>query len=132
MQNGRSPYQLTQSPIKALTVVLVLLFACTIQAAEIEPDRAAAAIDDGALVLDVRSADEVAETGVLAEAEHVPHTDIQGLIEAIGPDHDRLVVLYCRTGFRTALAIGELHEAGYTNLINAGGYVDLEAALDDS
>jgi phage shock protein E len=117
---------------KTLTLVLMLLLACAGQAAEIEPDRAAAAVQAGALVLDVRSADEVAETGLLADAEHVPHTDLQGLTEVIGPEHDRPVVLYCSTGFRTALAIGELQAAGYTNLINAGGFDDLEAALDDS
>jgi phage shock protein E len=110
----------------------VLLWAAVGHASTIEPQRAVEEIHQGALVLDVRSAEEVAETRLLADAVHVPHHDTDSLIAAIGPDPDRPVVLYCATGSRTSIAIDMLRDAGYNRLVNAGGYDDLKAALDES
>lgn len=84
------------------------------------------------LVLDVRSDEEVEETGTLADAVHVVHTDTEGLMEAIGEDKSRPVVLYCGSGRRAGIAIQALEEAGYIGLVNAGGYEDLQVALADS
>lgn len=97
----------------------------------IYPHLGAQLIDMGeVLVIDVRSDEEVEDTGVLADAEHVEHTDTEGLMEVIGDDKARTVVLYCGSGRRAGMAIAALEGEGYMGLVNAGGYEDLEAALN--
>lgn len=101
----------------------------------IYPNMAADLIGQGALVIDVRRAEEVEDTGLLADAKHVEHGDLEGLKEAIGNDTWRTVVVYCASGRRAGIAIDALQEAGFTGLVNAGGYEDLHLALhgpDDS
>jgi phage shock protein E len=123
---------MTNSAIRALLaplMVLILSAAAPAVLALGSPDLAATRIDDGALIIDVRSAEEVEETGLLADATQVPHTDTAGLIETIGPDRDRPVVVYCSTGLRSSFAIDDLERAGYTDVVNGGSYEDLQQAL---
>ncbi len=96
----------------------------------IYPWLAAGLVARGVPVIDVRSAEEIAETGMLADAVNIVHTDTEALIEFIGEDRDRTVVLYCRSGRRAGLAIDKLREHGYRGLVNAGGYQDLAAAIE--
>lgn len=88
--------------------------------------RGWALIEDGALVIDVRSPGEFSR-GHVDGALNIVHTDIEALAAAIGPDQDRSVVLYCGSGRRSGLAITELEELGYTALFNATGYDALQA-----
>lgn len=96
----------------------------------IYPWLAARLVARGVPVIDVRSAEEVAATGTLADAVNIVHTDTAALIDFIGEDRDRTVVLYCGSGRRAARVIEALREQGYHNLVNAGGYEDLAEALN--
>jgi phage shock protein E len=60
----------------------------------------AKAVEKGALVLDARSADKFAE-GHIAGAINLPLTDFtaQALAQAIGPNHDRPILIYCNNNF---------------------------------
>ena len=82
-------------------------------------------IDDGALLVDVRSAEEFAG-GHLDGAINVPHTETAALADAIGAQRDRPVVLYCRSGRRSGIAQAALQELGYTRVHNGIGYEPLE------
>lgn len=84
------------------------------------------AIEQGALVIDVRSEREFAG-GHLDQALNIAHTDIDGISEAIGTDFGRPVVLYCGSGKRAEIARTMLMELGYSNVINASGLDALEA-----
>lgn len=91
---------------------------------EISPDEARDRIDSGAVVLDVREADEVAD-GHLREAVHIP----RGFLEFKAPQHEALsdpdgpIVVYCKAGGRAALAAETLQELGYTDVASIrGGY----------
>lgn len=95
----------------------------------IYPTLAASLIEMGVPVVDVRSDEEVAETGTLADAEHIPHTQVDRIASFIGDNTSRAVVLYCGSGRRAGLAIDALRERGYHGLVNAGGYEDLREAL---
>ena len=99
------------------------------EAPTIYPGLAAGLIDQGVLVIDVRSDEEVSETGVLANAEHIPHTEIDAIIDSIGERPARAVVLYCGSGRRASRVIDALRQQGYGGGVNAGGYADLQAAL---
>lgn len=96
----------------------------------VDEAEAAALRDDGALVVDVRTQDEYRE-GHVVGAQHVPLEDPElweQRVDALDPD--RAVVVYCRTGRRSAEAAELLVEAGFTEVYDAGGIVDFtEGAL---
>ena len=74
--------------------------------------------------IDVRSADEF-NVGHLQDAVNIPHDQILARIQAVSPDKNAPVNLYCRSGRRAETALTELKNAGYTNVTNHGGYEDL-------
>ena len=74
--------------------------------------------------IDVRSAEEF-NAGHLQDAVNIPHDQIIARIQAVSPDKNAPVNLYCRSGRRAEAALNELKNAGYTNVTNHGGYEDL-------
>ncbi len=114
-----------------LTLIAALFCVTALAKDEIHGDLDAARaawplIDEGALVIDVRSPEEFAE-GHLPGAVNAPYDDLDALLAALGDDHDRQVVLYCRSGRRVGVAIEELEKKGFTRLYNATGLEALEA-----
>lgn len=110
---------------QALFVVLVALTIWLISPvmAAGDPEAAKQAwpmIESGALVIDVRSAEEFA-SGHLDGAINVDWDDTDALIKAIGSDKQRPVVFYCRSGGRAGKSIAHLKLGGYTNIYNATG-----------
>ncbi len=95
------------------------------------PDRdaklAKQLVDGGALLLDVRSADEYAG-GHVDGAVNIPHTEIAERIAEIrklqGGDLHKPIVLYCRSGHRAGLAKHDLEAAGFDRVTNLGGIDD--------
>lgn len=98
----------------------------------IYPTLAADLVERGAPVLDVRSEEEVAQTSLLAGATRISHDQLADIEAFIGEDKNRAVVLYCGSGRRASRVVEALREQGYGGLVNAGGYEDLAAALDES
>lgn len=99
-------------------------------AAPADPVAAArAAIAAGATVIDVREPSEWDE-GHLPQAKLVPVGSVGDKlaeIEAMAGGKDRPIVLYCRSGSRAGHAKRTLESAGFTNVINGGGYRKLAA-----
>lgn len=85
---------------------------------EVTPDEAAKLQADGALMLDVREADEVA-AGRAPETVHVPLTQLMASLGAL--DRSRKIVAVCRSGNRSATATAVLRKAGYDAANLAGG-----------
>jgi rhodanese-related sulfurtransferase len=92
---------------------------------------------DDVLILDVRDAPEVAASGKIKGAVHVPRGMLEFRADPDLPTHhpalqrDRTVVIYCATGGRSALSGKTLQELGYRTVYNAGGFKDLvEAGLE--
>lgn len=87
---------------------------------------------ENALLLDVRDAPEIEQTGIAKGAHHIP----RGMLEFradVGQDfHDpemdrtRPVILYCASGGRSALAGKVLLEMGYEVVLNLGSITDWE------
>jgi rhodanese-related sulfurtransferase len=74
------------------------------------------------LLFDVREDNEWL-LGHIPGAQHVGKGIIERDIEALVPDPDTEIVLYCGGGFRSALAADNLQKMGYTNVISMdGGY----------
>lgn len=71
------------------------------------------------LLIDVRTAEEY-EAGHIPGAKHIPYETI--LDEIPVSNKDALIIVYCRSGRRSGIALDSLTEAGYTNVINFGSY----------
>lgn len=86
-------------------------------------------IDNGALLVDVRSKEEFND-GHLEGAINIEWNKTEELIAAIGDDKQRQVVFYCRSGNRAGRSIDELSKLGYSNIFNATGLDALKATRE--
>ena len=79
------------------------------------------------VVIDVRSPAEVAE-GAIAGATVLDFN--AGEFEAKIGDYDRnaAYLVYCRSGNRSGQAVAIMKELGFTDVIDAGAFSDLQAA----
>lgn len=75
-------------------------------------------VADGALLVDVRSPGEYA-AGHLDGAVNIPVDQVERRITEFGP-RDRPVVVYCRSGARSAAAARSLTAAGFARVVDAG------------
>lgn len=117
----RNYQKLTQAVIVILVVLAIWLISPVMAAGDPEAAKQAwPMIESGALVIDVRSAEEFAG-GHLDGAINVEWDDTDALIKAIGSDKQRPVVFYCRSGGRAGKAIAHLKLGGYNNIFNATG-----------
>jgi rhodanese-related sulfurtransferase len=84
------------------------------------------------LVVDVRDAPEVAQTGKVAGAINVSRGMLEFRADPDTPYHDkqfdknRPIILYCASGGRSALAGKVLKDMGYTKVYNLGGFKPVE------
>ncbi len=77
-------------------------------------------VRSGALLVDVREPSELAQTGRLAGAVNRPMSDFANEAEAL--PRDRPIILYCRSGRRSAIAGDILGSLGFTEIYNLGGF----------
>jgi phage shock protein E len=94
------------------------------------PHLAARLAEMGVPVIDVRTTEELEETGMIDGAVHLPRTDPDAIAERIGEDRDRAVVLYGATGRGVASVIDQLRERGFSGLVNAGAHEELTDAIE--
>ena len=87
-------------------------------------------IDDGALVVDVRTPGEF-NSGHLPGAKLIPVNQVSTRISEFGEDKTRPIVVYCQSGGRSGNAESILKANGYTNVVNGGGYNALMSARSD-
>ena len=83
--------------------------------------------DPGLVVLDVRTPAEFA-AGHVPGARNISHELLQSRIDELGDLRDKQVVLYCRSGRRSALAGEVLSKAGFKRLaLLEGDYLAWES-----
>jgi len=93
-------------------------------AAEI-PWVPAAAVPDGAWLLDVRESDEWA-AGHAPQASHIPLGELRARTAEL--PYDREIYVICRSGHRSAYATQALNAGGWRAVNVAGGMHDWAAA----
>jgi len=79
-------------------------------------------IKAGAKVVDVRSPDEFRD-GAYPGAVNIPLQDLGRRLAEV--PKDKPVVLYCASGARSGMAARLLKQAGYADVVNAGGLGDM-------
>jgi phage shock protein E len=80
-------------------------------------------IKAGAKIIDVRTKGEY-EDDAYPGAINVPLNVLPAKLDELGPK-DQPIVLYCASGARSAQAARFLKQAGYTEVVNAGGLDDM-------
>ena len=85
---------------------------------EIDAHTVKAIAASGAHLIDVRTADEVAH-GVIDGAIHIPLHLLP--LRAADIPQDKPVVMYCRSGARSAQACSFMASKGYDNMHNLSG-----------
>ena len=78
---------------------------------------------DTIVILDVRTQEEY-DAGHIAGAILVPNETISDKQPALLPDLDAEILVYCRSGNRSAQAAKKLIAIGYTNVVDFGGIID--------
>lgn len=97
-----------------------------VSASQISAAQAYAKFQAGALVLDVRTADEWNQ-GHIPGSVLIPLDELSGRIGEVPRDRD--VVVVCRTGVRSAQGLTILQQAGYTRAASmTGGMLAWQAA----
>lgn len=93
---------------------------------KIEVAKAKEMIGAGAIVIDVRTPEEFT-AGHVDKATNLPvqSLEVSAVDKLTGGDHDKPVVVYCAAGARADKAQAQLEAAGYTHVVNGGGYDDL-------
>ena len=93
----------------------------------VDGTTAKALMASGAKVVDVRTAQEFA-SGHVPGAINIPYEEVGKRIAEIGPPSTQ-VVLYCRTGRRSAIAADALRKAGFQNLYDMQSVTSWPGAL---
>lgn len=93
-----------------------------------DPAAARTLIAAGAIVVDVRSAEEYG-SGHLPQSTNIPIGDFAARLAEVetltGGDKTKPIVVHCAAGGRAARAKQQLDAAGYTTVVNGGGLDDL-------
>jgi len=87
-------------------------------------------VQAGALVIDVRTADEFSE-GHIQCSINIPYDVIVREIRKHEPSKDRPVVVYCLSGARSSSAKKSLRKAGYTQVENGGSFRKMKKILSE-
>lgn len=91
----------------------------------ITPEKAKDIVDtqSGYIILDVRTKKEFDE-GHIPGAVLIPYDELAFRAEAELPNKSQKLLLYCRSGRRSAIAANMLIDIGYTDVLDFGGIID--------
>jgi len=107
-----------------LQAVVLALFALTVQAADVSFHGT-----KPAAIIDVRTPEEFS-AGHIDGAINIPVDRIEQGIQSIkGLKKDSPILVYCRSGRRSAVARAMLEKQGYQRILDGGGIDDLARSL---
>ena len=105
-----------------------LVGAAKSQIENLDPDTVEAELASGeAILVDIREADELQETGRIPGSLHVPRGMLEFRADPATPYHvealdpSKRVILHCAAGGRSALAAATLKEMGYNRVAHLDG-----------
>ncbi len=78
---------------------------------------------EGVILVDVRTLEEYEEKRIPG-AVLLPVDDISEKAGSVLPDKDSVIIIYCRSGRRTRIALEELINMGYKTIYDLGGIID--------
>jgi len=93
----------------------------------LDPDAVERELADGAVLVDLREAEELEATGRIPGAIHVPRGMLEFRADPASPYHQapldpsKRVILHCASGGRSALGAAALQEMGYEDVAHLDG-----------
>ena len=102
----------------------------------VDAPRAAKELAGGALLIDIRPADQRAAQGDIPGATVIDRNVLEWRLDPASPwhaasvgDHDQRIILICAEGFQSSLAAANLQEMGLVNATDViGGFESWAAA----
>lgn len=105
-----------------------LVAASRARIARLDPHAARSAVDDGAILVDTRCAEQRRETGVIPGSIHVPLSVLywrfdssSGFNDPRLADPERQVILVCAHGYSSSLAAATLQDLGFSRATDVEG-----------
>ena len=108
-----------------MKILFVILFLCCNAVYAFGKGTKEISVDENTTLIDVRTVAEY-NAGHLDTAINIPHTEIKEKIAGIVTDKERTIIVYCRSGRRSGIALSVLKKMGYKNVTNAGAYKSLK------
>ena len=125
----------TKSGMQDPHTVAQMLVAARRGLERLEPEAAYRALQDGALVVDTRCAEQRAASGVIPGSVHVPLSVLYWRLDPSSDAHDprltdtsRRVVLVCAHGYSSSLAAATLQQLGFQGATDVVGGFEAWAA----
>lgn len=109
----------------ALIAVVALAYIFLRRPGQISVKAAHERLRKGALVVDVRTPAEF-NMGHLSEAINLPVDQIETTLPPRVTDKNQPILLHCRAGRRSAIAMKKLNAIGYVNVYNLGSFTRAE------
>ncbi len=81
----------------------------------------------GGIIIDVRSEAEF-YSGHIESSLNIPFGDLPSKLGYL-KDKEQAIITCCASGIRSAAAVKLLSSKGYTNVVNGGGWSNLEGKL---
>lgn len=101
-----------------------IIFSQTAEYKKISPQEAYTFMQTtNAIILDVRTLQEY-QDGHIQNAILIPNESINSKTISTLPNKDSLILVYCRSGSRSAESAKKLIKLGYTNVLDFGGIID--------
>ncbi|NCP83557.1 MAG: rhodanese-like domain-containing protein [Bacteroidetes bacterium] len=85
-------------------------------------------IHNGALIVDVRTKGEFKSAHV-DRSINIPLDQLQKEIKKLRPKKDRPIITCCATGNRSRVAKSIIKSAGYTEVLNGGGWMKVQRLI---
>lgn len=114
--NSRS---LGSSLVFIFTLAVIAFWIARARADFDDPTLLKKLVAEGALLVDVRSPSEY-QSGHISGAINIPVGEVAQRLKEFG-DPKKAVIVYCRSGARSARAQATLKEQGFTQVYNLGG-----------
>jgi rhodanese-related sulfurtransferase len=128
-----------QMYLKKIRIFLILIFACTLAQAQVKPVKQIVAeaksnivqisVDElkkkiesreKFMLIDVRTKEEYL-AGHIEGSVWIPRGELEFDIQKLTNDPEVEIIIYCRGGGRSALAVGALNNIGYEKVFNLDG-----------
>jgi rhodanese-related sulfurtransferase len=116
----RHPFLAGGTAVLALAVIAYEASRARSGGQSVGPMDAVRLMNQGALLLDVRSQAEF-DSGHILDARHVPQDQVASSAESLRKYKDKVVIACCESGMRSGAAARVLQGQGFTKVVNLKG-----------
>jgi rhodanese-related sulfurtransferase len=117
---ARHPFLVGGTVVLALAVIAYEVSRARSGGQAVGPMDAVRLMNQGALLVDVRSREEF-EGGHVLDARHLPQEEVAGAGESLKKYRDKPVIVCCETGMRSGAAARVLKAQGFGKVVNLRG-----------